>query len=136
MSTDRIDTEAPDDRSPADILLSLQPPRRALPIHSGEQTVYYLPAKLLPWQEELLTKKATQVKSAVEKEWQEWLDEKRIGLEEVKRLQDSAAELSKEVADEEDLEMAADGVSAEKPTEKDAEMKDEGGQAAEEVVEY
>lgn len=94
LSTDKLDTDPPNARA---VLASLQPPR---PIrargYESESTVFYLPVKLLPWQQELLAKRAALVKEGVTKEWEDWQDERKRGEEMIKTLRDRAEELGRE----------------------------------------
>lgn len=111
LSSDRIDTDI-SSLSPQDVLKALQPPRKfgTSQQHAAiDSTVFYLPAKLLPWQEELISKRSALVKDAAEKEWAEWVEERTRGLEEVERLKKQAEELAKVVPDNDEEDSKADG---------------------------
>jgi len=86
-------------------MASLQPPRRhGNPRTAAESVIFYLPAKLLPWQEELIAKRVGLVKEGLEKEWESWKEERKKGEEEVSNLKKQAEELSKELpVDEEEM---------------------------------
>jgi hypothetical protein len=104
LSSDRIDTDL-SSLSSQEILKALQPPRKFGTPHqqaSVDSTIFYLPAKLLPWQEELITKRAALVKEAIEKEWNGWVEERTKGLAEVQNLRKQAEELAKALPTPED----------------------------------
>jgi hypothetical protein len=63
--------------------------------------IFYLPVKLLPWQEELINKRLSLVNDAVMVEWNEWTEERKKGLVEVEALRQRAEELAKDPGDEE-----------------------------------
>ncbi|KIM26934.1 hypothetical protein M408DRAFT_330303 [Serendipita vermifera MAFF 305830] len=121
LSSDRIDTDL-SSLSPHEVLRTLQPPRKSGTPHqqaSVDSTIFYLPVKFLPWQEELIAKRSALVKDAVQKEWAEWKEERIRGLEEVEALKKQAEELAKILPtneDDEDLradaEMKVDDVAS------------------------
>lgn len=122
LSSDRIDTDL-SSLSSQEILAVLQPPRKFGTLHQRaavDSTIFYLPAKLLPWQEELIAKRAALVKEATQKEWNEWVEERTKGLAEVENLKKQAEELSKvlqaseeedEVKIDADMKVDEDGVA-------------------------
>ena len=134
------DTEIDPSRTPAHILAQLQPPR-AIPIGSAPPSLFYLPAKLLPSQESFLNRRKREVEDALNREYEAWTEEKRVGLEEVRKLRESAEELSKPVKDdemEEEQTMVAEETApkeesnfgepeAKEPPKEDEDMNDDGG---------
>jgi hypothetical protein len=147
LTTDSLDAIPLDDtdidpsRTSAEILAQLQPPR-ATPIGSAPPPLFYLPAKLLPSQEAFLNRRKREVEDALNREYEAWTDEKRVGLEEVHKLRESAEELSKPVKDdemEEEQAMVTEKDTAPKeesnpgepeakdPPKEDEDMNDDGG---------
>lgn len=146
LTTDSLDAVPLDDteidsfRTSAHVLAQLQPPR-AIPIGSAPPPLFYLPAKLLPSQDAFLNRRKREVEDALNKEYEAWTDEKRVGLEEVRKLRESAEELSKpDKGDEMEEEQAMvaeetapkeDGNSGEPeakdPPKEDEDMNDDGG---------
>jgi hypothetical protein len=139
------DTEIDISRTSAQILAQLQPPR-ATPIGSAPPPLFYLPAKLLPAQEAFLNRRKREVEDALKKEYEAWTEEKHVGLEEVRKLRESAEELNKPVKDgemeeeeEEQTTMAIEKETAPKEESKpgepeakevpkeDEDMNDDGG---------
>jgi len=108
------DTEIDTSRTSAHILAQLQPPR-AIPIGSAPPPLFYLPAKLLPSQEAFLSRRKREVEDALKREYETWTEEKRLGLEEVRKLRESADDLSKPAKDDE-MEEEQTTVATEKET--------------------
>ncbi|PVG00415.1 hypothetical protein CPB86DRAFT_755084 [Serendipita vermifera] len=113
LCTDRIDTDL-SSFTPSEILVSLQPPRRQTSAGGPaslqrrtvvDSTIFYLPSKSLPWQEQLIAKRCEMVKEAIEQEWQNWTEEKKKGMTEVENLKKQAEDLTKELPPIEDEEM-------------------------------
>ena len=111
---------APDASSP--LLAQLQPPR------SHPPQLYYLPAILTPEQAEFVAQRQAKVKETLAKEWDEWVEERKVGLEEVKTLRARVEELSRKGKDEE--AQREDDAHQDAP---DADEKMESGLAVEEV---
>ena len=146
LTTDSLDAVPLDDtdidpsRTSTHILAQLQPPR-AVPIGSAPPSLFYLPAKLLPSQEAFLNRRKREVEDALNREYEAWTDEKRVGLEEVRKLRESAEELSTPVKDdemEEEQTMVAEETApkeesnfgeleAKDPPKEDEDMNDDGG---------
>ena len=136
------DTEIDTSRTSALILAQLQPPR-ATPIGSAPPPLFYLPAKLLPSQEAFLNRRKHEIEDALKREYEAWAEEKHVGLEEVRKLRESAEELSKPVKDdemeEEQITMVTEKEAAPKeesnsgepevkePPKEDEDMNDDGG---------
>jgi len=146
LTTDSLDAVPLDDtdidpsRTSALILAQLQPPR-AIPIGSAPPPLFYLPAKLLPSQEAFLNRRKREVEDALNREYEAWTDEKRVGLEEVRKLRESAEELSKPAKGdemEEEQTIVTEGTApkeesnsgepeAKDPPKEDEDMNDDGG---------
>lgn len=62
-------------RSAEQILSQLQP-AKARPIGSVSAAIFYRPAKLLPSQDALLSRRKKEVKDAVHTEWEDWETER------------------------------------------------------------
>ncbi|KIJ51372.1 hypothetical protein M422DRAFT_203525 [Sphaerobolus stellatus SS14] len=79
LTSDDIPDDAMDSSTPS--VNPLAPPPRTHP-----PPLYYLPAALLPSQAAFLQKRKAEVKEASEKEWQDWLNQRKEGYDEVDKL--------------------------------------------------
>lgn len=73
----------------------LAPPPRTHP-----PPLYYLPAILLPSQAAFLEKRQAEVKEAAEKEWEDWLTQRKDGYDEVDKLRAKVEEEEKRTREE------------------------------------
>ncbi|KAG8837987.1 hypothetical protein FRB91_007825, partial [Serendipita sp. 411] len=81
LTLDRIDTDT-QSLTNQEILTAFQPPRSHGPSSkTTKPAIFYKPAKLLPWQEELISRRTSLVKTALEQEWNDWKAEKAEGLD-------------------------------------------------------
>ncbi|KAH9856837.1 hypothetical protein C2E23DRAFT_809414 [Lenzites betulinus] len=114
----------PSDDSDASPKNPLAPPPRMRP-----PPLYYLPAKLLPSQEEFLQRRKAEVKEAAEKEWDAFKVERSTGVEDILKLRQRVAEESRRKAElaEEGEKLPADSSS---PDKDDATMAVEGEKLA------
>ncbi|KIP08707.1 hypothetical protein PHLGIDRAFT_29476 [Phlebiopsis gigantea 11061_1 CR5-6] len=83
-TTDRIPTDDSELPSPSDPL--------ALPPRSHPPPLYYLPAILLPRQEDFLKRRKAEVTEAAEKEWESFKVERAADVEEISKLRQRVAE--------------------------------------------
>ncbi|KAG8820160.1 hypothetical protein FRC17_010239 [Serendipita sp. 399] len=102
LTSDRIDTDTQSLTS-QEVLAAFQPPRsHGPPGKAAKSVIFYKPAKLLPWQEELISRRTSLVKAALEQEWNDWKVEKEEGLEKVEKMKKSAEELLQEPKDDDE----------------------------------
>ncbi|EJD08252.1 uncharacterized protein FOMMEDRAFT_74921 [Fomitiporia mediterranea MF3/22] len=80
------DVIPPTDTDSEEFNLSTFVPKRSHP-----PPLYYLPAVLLPRQEAFLTKRRTQVKEAVEKEWEQFKTDRTTSIEEITTMRKKVA---------------------------------------------